>query len=182
MSVLLFFISMMFFAEAFLLGGKNNKITEGGKPYIIGMGILFLIGAIFFGSTAYADHITKEGIFKNDPTYHSDKKIILSCRYGEAEKYNVVLDINGDNATVYHINKNEVYYFNDLELEDPNIEYKSGQDWSILWIGGYIAIEFNTLRINYGYASKEEVFEGDNLYGPCVEINEIKPEDIKKRY
>ena len=43
-------------------------------------------------------------------------------------------------------------------------------------------MKFITLRINYGYASKEEVFEGDNLYGPCVELNEIKPEDIKKRY
>ena len=50
MSVLLFFISMMFFAEAFLLGAKNNKITEGDKPVIIGMGVLFFIGAIFFGS------------------------------------------------------------------------------------------------------------------------------------
>jgi len=40
----------MFFAEAFLFGGKKNKIMEGGKPFIIGMGILFLIGAIFFGS------------------------------------------------------------------------------------------------------------------------------------
>ena len=60
--------------------------------------------------------------------------------------------------------------------------HKGGFDWSILWIGGYIAIEFNTLRINYGYASKEEVLKGDDLYGPCVEINEIKTENIKKRY
>ena len=144
------------------------------------LGILVL--GLSFANISYADHITKEGIFKNDPVYHNEKKIILSCRYGEAEKYNVILDINGDNATVYHINKNEVYYFNDLELEDPNMEYKGGYDWSILWIGGYIAIEFNTLRINYGYASKEEVLKGDNLYGPCVEINEIKSENIKKRY
>ena len=141
-----------------------------------------IILGLSFANISYADHITKEGTFKNDPVYHNEKKIILICRYGEAEKYNVILDINGDNATVYHINKNEVYYFNDLEIEDPNLEYKGGYDWSILWIGGYIAVEFNTLRINYGYASKEEVLKGDNLYGPCVEINEIKSENIKKRY
>jgi hypothetical protein len=145
-----------------------------------------LLGIVVLGllwcNVGYADHITKEGIFKDDPVYHNDKKIILNCRYGEAEEFNVILDINGDNATVYNVNKNEVYYFNDLEIEDPNMKYKGGFDWSILWIGGYIAIEFNTLRINYGYASKEEVLNGDDLYGPCVEINKIKTEDIKKRY
>ena len=131
---------------------------------------------------SYADHITKEGVFKDDPVFHNEKKYILSCRYGENEKYHVILNIDGDNATVYHINKNEVYYFDDVELSEPNKVYKGGNEWNILWIGGYIAIEFKTLRIRYGYASKEEVFKGDNLYGPCVEINEIKPEDIKKRY
>jgi hypothetical protein len=49
-------------------------------------------------------------------------------------------------------------------------------------MGGYIAVELNILRIHYGYASKEEVLKGDDLYGPCVEINRIKTEDIKKRY
>jgi len=110
------------------------------------------------------------------------KKIILGSNYGGGEKYNMILDINGDNETVYHIKKNEVYYFNDLELEDTKKEYKSGYDWSILWITRYIAIEFNTLRINYGYATKEEVLKSKNLYKPYVEINEIKFEKIKKKY
>lgn len=92
----------------------------------------------------------------------------------------MILDINWDNETVYHIKKNEVYYFNDLELEDTKKEYKSGYDWSILWITRYIAIEFNTLRINYGYVTKEEVLKSKNLYKPYVEINEIKFEKIKK--
>ncbi|WP_440914339.1 hypothetical protein [Candidatus Pelagibacter sp.] len=131
---------------------------------------------------SFADHITKEGVFKDDPVYHNDKKIILNCRYGETEEFNVILDINGDTAKVYNINKSEVYYFNDLEIEDPNMEYKGGSDWSILWIGGYIAIEFNTLRINYGYASKDEVLKSDDLYGPCFEIKEVKTANIKKRY
>lgn len=144
------------------------------------LGIVVL--GLFWTNISYADHITKEGVFKNDPVYHNDKKIILSCRFGEDQKFNVILDINGDNATVYNVNKNEVYYFNDLEIEDPNMEYKGGFDRSILWIGGYIAIEFNTLRIYYGYASKDEVLKGDDLYGPCVEINEITTENIKKRY
>ena len=145
---------------------------------LLGIVVLGLLGC----NVGYANHITKEGIFKDDPVYHNDKKIILNCRYGEAEEFNVILDINGDNATVYNVNKNEVYYFNDLEIEDPNMKYKGGFDWSILWIGGYIAIEFNTLRINYGYASKEEVLNGYDLYGPCVKINKIKTEDIKKIY
>ena len=144
-----------------------------------------LLGIVVLGllwcNVGYADHITKEGIFKDDPVYHNDKKIILNCRYGEAEEFNVILDINGDNATVYNVNKNEVYYFNDLEIEDPNKEYKGGFDWNILWIGGYIAIEFNKLTIHYGYASKKEAQKSDDVYGPCVEINKIKTEDIKKR-
>ncbi len=141
-----------------------------------------LVFSLLFTNILKADHVTKEGIFKDDPVYHNEKKIILSCRYGEGEKYNVILDINGDNATVYHVNRNEVYHFNDLEIEDPNKEYKGGFDWYILWIGGYIAVELHKLNIHYGYASKEEVLKGGDLYGPCVEINKIETEDIKKRY
>ena len=51
-----------------------------------------------------------------------------------------------------------------------------------MWITRYIAIEFNTLRINYGYVTKEEVLKSKNLYKPYVEINEIKFEKIKKKY
>ena len=144
--------------------------------------IWILVFSLLFINILNADHVTNEGIFKDDPVYHNERKIVLSCRYGEDEKFNVIVDINGDNATVYHVNKNEVYHFNDLEIEDPNKEYKGGFDWNILWIGGYIAIEFNKLTIHYGYASKEEVLKGSDLYGPCVEINKIKTEDIKKRY
>ena len=50
MNVWLFFISMLFFAEAFLFGMKNYKITDGGKLVAIGFGVLFFIGAIFFGN------------------------------------------------------------------------------------------------------------------------------------
>jgi hypothetical protein len=50
MNVLLFIISIACFAQAFLFSGKKNKITEGDKPVIIGMGILFFVSAIFFGS------------------------------------------------------------------------------------------------------------------------------------
>ena len=141
-----------------------------------------VVFSLLFTNILKADHVTKEGIFKDDPVYHNEKKIILSCRYGEDEKYNVILDINGDNATVYHVNKNEVYYFDDLSLSEPNKVYKGGNQWNILWMGGYIAVELNILRIHYGYASEEEVLKGDDLYGPCVEINKIKTEDIKKRY
>ena len=49
MNIFLFIISMLFFAEAFLGGMKKYKITQDGKPVAIGMGILFLIGAIYFG-------------------------------------------------------------------------------------------------------------------------------------
>jgi len=131
---------------------------------------------------AYADHITNEGMFKDDPVFHNEKIYILSCRYGESEKYHVILNINGDNATIYHVNKNEVYYFDDVELSDPNTEYKGGNDWSILWIGGETAIELDILHINYGYATKTEVPNNSDLYGPCVEINEIENEVLKKLY
>jgi len=131
---------------------------------------------------AYADHITNEGMFKDDPVFHNEKIYILSCRYGESEKYHVILNINGDNATIYHVNKNEVYYFYDVELSDPNTEYKGGNDWSILWIGGETAIELDILHINYGYATKAEVPNNSDLYGPCVEINEIENEVLKKLY
>ena len=116
--------------------------------------ILFLI--LLSPSLSKAEHILKEGVFKNDPVYHNEKKLILSCKYGKSEKYHVILDINGDNANVYNINKNEVYYFNNVEVSDPNYEYKGGHDWNILWIGGYIAVELNLLRIHYGYASKKK--------------------------
>jgi len=142
--------------------------------------ILFLI--LFSQSLSKADHILKEGVFKNDPVYHNDKKFILSCKYGESGKYHVILDINGDNANVYNINKNEVYYFNDVELSDPNTEYKGGYEWNILWVGGYIAVELNLLRIHYGYASKKEAPKGKDLYGPCIEINEVNTKNISKRY
>ncbi|WP_440678116.1 hypothetical protein [Candidatus Pelagibacter sp. HIMB1611] len=142
--------------------------------------ILFLI--LFSQSSSKADHILKEGVFKNDPVYHNDKKFILSCTYGKSGKYHVILDINGDNANVYNINKNEVYYFNDVEVSDPNTVYKGGYDWNILSIGGYIAVELNLLRIHYGYASKEEVPNGKDLYGPCSEINEVNTKNISKRY
>ena len=142
--------------------------------------ILFLI--LFSQSSSKADHILKEGVFKNDPVYHNDKKFILSCKYGKSGKYHVILDIDGDNANVYNLNKNEVYYFNDVELSDPNTEYKGGYDWNILSIGGYIAVELNLLRIHYGYASKKEVPNGKDLYGPCIEINEVNTKDISKRY
>ena len=142
--------------------------------------ILFLI--LFFQSLSKADHITKEGVFKNDPVFHNDKKITLSCKYGKSGKYHVILDIDGDNANVYNLNKNEVYYFNDVELSDPNTEYKGGYDWDILSIGGYIAVELNLLRIHYGYASKKEVPNGKDLYGPCSEINEVNTKNISKRY
>ena len=49
--------------------------------------ILFLI--LFSQSLSKADHILKEGVFKNDPVYHNDKKFILSCKYGESGKYYV---------------------------------------------------------------------------------------------
>ena len=123
--------------------------------------ILFLI--LFFQSLSKADHILKEGVFKDDIVHHNDKKLILSCKYGKSGKYHVILDINGDNANVYNINKNEVYYFNDVELSDPNTEYKGGHEWNILWIGGYIAVELNLSRIHYGYASKKEVPNGKDL-------------------
>ena len=142
--------------------------------------ILFLI--LFSQSLSKADHILKEGVFKNDPVYHNDKKFILSCKYGKSGKYHVILDINGDNANVYNINKNEVYYFNDVEVSDPNTEYKGGHVWNILWIGGYIAVELNLLRIHYGYASKKEVPKGKDLYGPCIEIEEVKAKNISKRF
>ena len=142
--------------------------------------ILFLI--LFSQSLSKADHITKEGVFKDDPVYHNYQKIILSCKYGKFEKYHVILDIDGDNANVYNINKNEVYYFNDVEVSDPNTEYKGGHEWNILWIGGYIAVELNLLRIHYGYASKTDVPNGKDLYGPCIEIEEVKAKNISKRY
>ena len=142
--------------------------------------ILFLI--LFSQSLSKADYILKEGVFKNDPVYHNDKKFILSCKYGKSGKYHVILDIDGDNANVYNLNKNEVYYFNDVELSDPNTEYKGGYDWNILWIGGYIAVELNLLRIHYGYASTKEVPNGKDLYGTCSEIEEIKAKNISKRY
>ena len=131
---------------------------------------------------SYADHITKEGVFKDDPVFHNEKKYILSCRYGENEKYHVILNIDGDNATIYHVNKNEVYYFDDVELSEPNKVYKGGNEWNILWIGGETAIELKILKINYGYATKAEVPNNSDLYGPCVEINEIENEVLKKRY
>jgi hypothetical protein len=142
--------------------------------------ILFLI--LFSYTSSTADHILKEGVFKNDPVFHNNKKITLSCKYGKSGKYHVILDIDGDNANVYNLNKNEVYYFNDVELSDPNNEYKGGYDWDILLIGGYIAVELNLLRIHYGYASKEEVPNGKDLYGPCSEINEVNTKNISKRY
>ena len=140
-----------------------------------------LVFSLLFTNILKADHVTKEGIFKDDPVYHNEKKIILSCRYGDGEQHKVILDINGDNATVYHVNKNEKYYFDDLELSEPNKVYKGGNQWNILWIGGYIAVELNKLTIHYGYASKKEAQKSDDIYGPCVEINKIKTEDIKKR-
>ena len=76
--------------------------------------ILFLI--IFSQSLSKADHILKEGVFKNDPVYHNHKKFTLSCKYGKSGKYHVILDIDGDNANVYNINKNEAYYFNFIHL------------------------------------------------------------------
>ena len=142
--------------------------------------ILFLI--LLSSSLSKADHILKEGVFKNDPVHHNDKKIILSCKYGKSEKYHVILDINRDNANVYNINKNEVYYFNDVEVSDPNTVYKGGHEWNILWIGGYIAVELNLLRIHYGYASKKEVPNGKDLYGPCIEVEEVKAKNISKRF
>ena len=142
--------------------------------------ILFLI--LFSKSLSKADHILKEGVFKNDPVYHNDKKFTLSCKYGKSGKYHVILDINGDNANVYNINKNEVYYFNDVEVSDPNTVYKGGHEWNILWIGGYIAVELNLLRIHYGYASKKEAPRGKDLYGPCIEINKVNTKNISKRY
>jgi len=142
--------------------------------------ILFLI--LFSQSSSKADHILKEGVFKNDPVYHNDKKFILSCKYGKSGKYHVILDIDGDNANVYNINKNEVYYFNDVEVSDPNTVYKGGHEWNILWIGGYIAVELNLSRIHYGYASKKEVSKGKDLYGPCIEINKVNTKNISKRY
>jgi hypothetical protein len=142
--------------------------------------ILFLI--LFFQSLSKADHITKEGVFKNDSVFHNDKKITLSCKYGKSGKYHVILDIDGDNANVYNINKSEVYYFNDVEVSDPNTVYKGGYDWNILWIGGYIAVELNLSRIHYGYASKKEVPNGKDLYGPCIEIEEVKAKNISKRF
>ena len=120
--------------------------------------ILFLI--VISQSLSRADHILKEGVFKNDPVYHNNKKFILSCKYGKSGKYHVILDINGDNANVYNINKNEVYYFNDVEVSNPNTKYKGGHKWNILSIGGYIAVELNLSRIYYGYASKKEVPNG----------------------
>jgi hypothetical protein len=142
--------------------------------------ILFLI--LFSQSLSKADHILKEGVFKDDPVYHNDKKFILSCKYGKSGKYHVILDIDGDNANVYNINKNEVYYFNDVEVSDPNTVYKGGHEWNILWIGGYIAVELNLSRIHYGYASKKEVSKGKDLYGPCIEINKVNTKNISKRY
>jgi len=142
--------------------------------------ILFLI--LFSQSLSKADHILKEGVFKNDPVYHNDKKFIHSCKYGKSGKYHVILDIDGDNANVYNINKNEVYYFNDVEVSDPNTVYKGGHEWNILWIGGYIAVELNLLRIHYGYASKKEVPNGKDLYGTCIEIEEVKTKNISKRF
>ena len=142
--------------------------------------ILFLI--LFSQSLSKADHILKEGMFKNDPVYHNDKKFILSCKYGKSGKYHVILDIDGDNANVYNINKNEVYYFNDVEVSDPNTVYKGGHEWNILWIGGNIAVELNLSRIHYGYASTKEAPKGKDLYGPCIEINEVNTKNISKRY
>ena len=142
--------------------------------------ILFLI--LFSQSLSKADHILKEGVFKNDPVFHNNKKITLSCKYGKSGKYHVILDIDGDNANVYNINKNEVYYFNDVEVSDPNTVYKGGHEWNILWIGGYIAVELNLLRIHYGYASKKEAPKGKDLYGPCIEINKVNTINISKRY
>ena len=142
--------------------------------------ILFLI--LFSQSLSKADHILKEGVFKDDPVYHNDKKLILSCKYGKSGKYHVILDIDGDNAIVYNLDKNEVYYFNDVEVSDPNTVYKGGHEWNILWIGGYIAVELNLSRIHYGYASKKEVSKGKDLYGPCIEINEVNTKNISKRY
>ena len=142
--------------------------------------ILFLI--LFSQSLSKADHILKEGVFKNDPVYHNDKKFILSCKYGKSGKYHVILDIDGDNANVYNINKNEVYYFDDVEVSDPNTVYKGGHEWNILWIGGYIAVELNLSRIHYGYASKKEAPKGKDLYGPCIEINKVNTKNISKRY
>ena len=142
--------------------------------------LLFLI--IISQPLSRADHISKEGVFKNDPVYHNNNKFILSCKYGKSGKYHVILDIDGDNANVYNINKNEVYYFNDVEVSDPNNEYKGGHVWNILWIGGYIAVELNLLRIHYGYASKKEVPNGKDLYGPCIEIEEVKAKNISKRF
>ena len=78
--------------------------------------------------------------------------------------------------------ENEVYYFNDVEVSDPNTEYKGGYEWNILWIGGYIAVELNLSRIHYGYASKKEVPNGKDLYGPCIEIEEVKAKNISKRF
>ena len=94
----------------------------------------------------------------------------------------MILDIDGDNANVYNINKNEVYYFDDVEVSDPNTVYKGGYEWNILWIGGYIAVELNLSRIHYGYASKKEVPNGKDLYGPCIEIEEVKAKNISKRF
>ena len=142
--------------------------------------ISFLI--LLSQSLSKADHILKEGVFKDDPVYHNDKKFILSCKYGKSGKYHVILDIDGDNANVYNINKNEAYYFNDVEVSDPNTEYKGGHEWNILFIGGYIAVELNLLRIHYGYASKKEVPNGKDLYGPCIEINKVNTINISKRY
>ena len=142
--------------------------------------ILFLI--LFSQSSSNADYILKEGVFKDDIFYHNDKKLILSCKYGKSGKYHVILDIDGDNANVYNINKNEVYYFDDVEVSDPNTVYKGGHEWNILWIGGYIAVELNLLRIHYGYASKKEVPNGKDLYGPCIEINKVNTINISKRY
>jgi len=142
--------------------------------------ILFLI--IFSQSLSKADHILKEGVFKNDPVYHNDKKFILSCKYGKSGKYHLILDIDGDNANVYNINKNEVYYFNDVEVSNPNTKYKGGHKWNILWIGGYIAVELNLSRIHYCYASKKEVPNGKDLYGPCIEIEVVKAKNISKRF
>ena len=43
--------------------------------------------SLLFTNILKADHVTKEGIFKDDPVYHNEKKIILSCRYGDGEQY-----------------------------------------------------------------------------------------------
>ena len=62
--------------------------------------------------------------------------------------------------------------------DNQNQDYK----WNILWIGGYIAVELNLLRIHYGYASKKEAPKGKDLYGSCIEINVVNTKNISKRH